>query len=85
MYSRRSNALCQYISVLQQVVPVAALLALQEPACRPWLKQQMQEAAIVQGSYYEQLCKRLRQKTKMSDKDSSQMCCLMRAWEEGQV
>jgi hypothetical protein len=45
----------------------------------------MQEAAIVQGSYDEQLCKWLGLKIKMSEKDVSYMCCLLYAWEEGHV
>jgi superfamily II DNA helicase RecQ len=82
-FARRRNALCQYVDVLQRAA--AALLALRESACRPWLEQQMQEAAIVQGSYDEQLRKWLGLKTKMSEKDVSYMCCLLYAWEEGHV
>ncbi|KAF3032323.1 hypothetical protein E8E12_002729 [Didymella heteroderae] len=66
-YARRRNALCQYVDVLQRAA--AALRALRESACRPWLEQQMQEAATVQGSYDEQLRKWLGLKTKMSEKD----------------
>lgn len=82
-FARRSNALCQYVEVLQRAA--AALLALRESACRPWLEQQMQEAAMVQGSYDEQLRKWLGLKTKMSEKDVSYMCCFLYAWEEGHV
>lgn len=83
VFARRRNALCQYVDVLQWAA--AALLALRESACRPWLEQQMQKSAIVQGSYDEQLRKWLGLKTKMSEKDVSYMCCLLYAWEEGHV
>jgi superfamily II DNA helicase RecQ len=82
-FARRSNALCQYADVLQRAA--AALLALRGPACKPWLERQMQRAAIVQGSYDEQLRRWLGLKTKMGEKDASQMCYLLYAWEEGQV
>ena len=82
-FERRINSNCQYIKVLQRAT--AALLALRGSACRLWLEQQMQMAAIVQGSYDEQLVEWLGRKTKMSEKNTSYMCCLLYAWEEGHV
>ena len=82
-FARRSYALCQYADVLQRAA--AALLALRGSACRPWLEQYMQGAAMGKGSYDGQLRKWLGLKTKVSEKDASHMCCLLYALEEGQV
>ncbi|KAF2828296.1 hypothetical protein CC86DRAFT_289333 [Ophiobolus disseminans] len=74
---------CQYDRVLQRAT--AALLAFQQGACEAWLEQQMQRAALVQGSYEERLRKWLGWKVKMGQRDASQACVLLYAWEEGQV
>jgi len=81
--TRGMHVLCQYDGVLQQAV--AALLAFQQPTCTPWLEQQMQNAAIVHGSDEARLYKWLGLKIKMGQKDASQMCRFLYAWEEGHV
>ncbi|UPX20622.1 uncharacterized protein EKO05_0010850 [Ascochyta rabiei] len=74
---------CQYDGVLQRAV--AALLACQPLMCTPWLEQQMQDAAIVHGSDELRLYKWLGLKIKMGQRDASQMCRFLYAWEEGHV
>lgn len=81
--NRGMHVACQYEGVLQQAV--AALLAFQEPACRPWLEQQMQRAAIIGDSWEDRLRKWLGVKVKIGQRDASQMCCFLYAWEEGHV
>ncbi|KAK7178306.1 hypothetical protein PSPO01_15647 [Paraphaeosphaeria sporulosa] len=77
------HVLCQYGGVLQQAV--AALLAFQQPTCAPWLEQQLQDAVMVHGSVEARLYQWLGVKIKMGQRDASQMCRLLYAWEEGHM
>lgn len=81
--NRGMHILCQYEGVLYSAV--AALLAFQQAQCMLWIEQQMQRAAIIHGREEERLLKWLGQKIKIGQRDASQMCCLLYAWEEGRV
>ncbi|KAH7067966.1 hypothetical protein BKA63DRAFT_423740 [Paraphoma chrysanthemicola] len=74
---------CQFDCVLPRAV--AALLAFKGPECRPWLEKQMQVAKVLDGSVEARQRQWLGQKMQMSQRNASQMCSLLYAWEEGLV
>ena len=83
-FQRRRHGYCQYSRDMFKHA-VAALLAFQGPACTLWLTLQMQEAAIVNGTEEERLRKWLGQKVQIGQRNASQMCCFLYAWEEGRM
>ncbi|KAF2183981.1 hypothetical protein K469DRAFT_581748 [Zopfia rhizophila CBS 207.26] len=82
-FQRRKGRSCQYVDVLK--VGVAALLVFKRQRCSRWLERQMKEMGLVHGSEKERLGQWLGTKTKLGQRDASQMCRFLYAWEDGQV
>lgn len=74
---------CQFDRVLPQAV--AALLAFKGSLCRPWLEKQMQLARVLDGTVEVRQRQWLGQKIQMGQRNASQMCSLLYAWEEGLI
>lgn len=82
-FQRRENGSCQYVDVLKHAV--AALLAFQKPNCTEWLEEQQRKMGLVHGSAEERLSKWFGRKTKMEQRETSQMCRFLYAWEASQI
>ncbi|KAH7074954.1 hypothetical protein BKA63DRAFT_415412 [Paraphoma chrysanthemicola] len=78
-----ARGVCQFGRVLPQAV--AAVLAFQEALCRQWLDREMQKAKLIDGSIEVRQRQWLGQKIQMGQRNASQMCSLLYAWEEGHV
>jgi superfamily II DNA helicase RecQ len=82
-FQRRKNGSCQYVNVLKHAV--AALLVFQGRTCMEWLEAQQKRIGLVHGSREERLGKWFGFKVKLSQREASQMCRFLYAWEAGQV
>lgn len=77
------RGVCQFNRVLPEAV--AALLAFQGALCGRWLEGQMLQSKMIDGSIEERQRQWLGRKMQMGQRNASGMCCLLYAWEEGQV
>jgi superfamily II DNA helicase RecQ len=82
-YQRRKGGTCQYMDVLK--TSVAALLVFQRKKCMEWLAEQMSVAGLVHGSERVRLGQWLGAKVKLGQREASQMCRFLYAWQDGQV
>ena len=82
-FQRRKGGSCQYVDVLKSAV--AALLVFKRQRCLRWLRIQVAEMGLVHGSERERLGQWLGTKAKLGQRDASQMCRFLYAWETGQI